>query len=347
MSTWPPDPGYPANPPAPPYPPYVPPTFEQLADAVRPALPVADREYHSFYRSPRFAWWKPLAAIMLAALGWGMVQLTLGLVWFLWTMAAGNPVPTGLDDMVMTPDFFLINNLGIALAIPVALGAHWAVFGQRPRWLSSVAGGFRWGWFGRCVAWTLPMWVGVLAVELALAPPEDVRWREYTIFMVVVILVTTPFQAAGEEYLMRGLQQRAVGSWFRNPVVGWVVSTIVSSLTFMSLHLAQDIWLNIYYLAFGVGASWLVWRSGGLEAAVAIHVVNNMVSEVLMPFTDFSGMLDRTAGTADATILFNVAVMVGAIALLTWQARRHGLATASAPGRAQVEAAAQQANLYR
>ena len=336
MSTWPPHPGNP------PYAPHVPPTFEQLVDAVRPALPVADREYHTFYRSPRFAWWKPLAAIALAALGWGLVQLVIGMVWVLWSIAEGKQLPTGMDDLVVTPEFFLINNVGVALAIPVALGAHWAVFGQRPRWLSSVAGGFRWGWFGRCLVWTVPLWVATLAVEFALAPPQDVRWREYTVFMIVVILLTTPFQAAGEEYLMRGLQQRAVGSWFRNPVIGWVVATIVSSLTFMSLHLAQDVWLNAYYLVFGVAMSWLVWRSGGLEAAVAVHVVNNMTAEALMPFTDFSGMMDRSAGAGDATVLIGMGVMVAATALLTWQARRRGLTTASAPGRAQVEAAGRQ-----
>jgi len=304
---------------------------------------VEEREYHTFYRAPRFAWWKPVAALVLAAFAWFVIQIVIGFVWVGSTLAGGGALPMTMDDLEMTPDFFLLNNVGIALAIPIALGSHWLVFGQRPRWLSSVTGGFRWAWFARCVAWTLPLWLAVLAFELVLAPPQDVRWREYTVFMIVVILLTTPFQAAGEEFLMRGLQQRAVGSWFRNPIVGWLVATTVSSITFMSLHLAQDVWLNAYYVVFGVVASWIVWRTGGLEAAVAIHVVNNMVAEALMPFTDFSGMLDRSAGAADPTVLINMGVLVAAVALLTWQARRRGLTTASAPGRAEVEAAARQA----
>ena len=170
--------------------------------------------------------------------------------------------------------------------------------------------------------------------------PPDIRARPYTVLLTVGIILTTPFQCAGEEYLFRGLEQRLVASYIRPETLGWILATLVSSATFMWLHSAQDPWLNVYYFAFGVAASWITWRSGGLEASVAIHIVNNVISEAFMPFTDFSGMFDRSVGTGDPLVLIHVAVMVGAVALLTWQARRRGVVNRTAPGADEVGARA-------
>lgn len=324
MSAWSPQ----AHPPPPP---------EQVEAALRPALPTVERRYHDFYRTPRNAWWKPLA-VLAFGLAWFVVISVIGLV----GMALDGTLSRSLDAaqsgqdpasvVVMTPTLFLANNVGLALAIPTAMLAQWAVWGQRPRWLSSVAGGFRWRWFARCLAWALPPLLALVTIEYLIEPATDVRWRDYTVLMIVGILVTTPFQAAGEEYLLRGLLQRATASWFRNATVGWVASTVVGSLVFMGLHLAQDPWLNVFYFAFGVLASWIAWRTGGLEASVALHVVNNMVAEALMPFTDFSGMLDRSAGQGSPVLLVHLAVLAMVVALLAWQARRRQVVVASAPG---------------
>ena len=327
--------------------PYQAPTHEQVEAALRPALPTQPREYPDFYRTRRNRWFKPLLAILMAGALWVVVQVVLGVIGFVldpqqivaMTEAAQTGRAPSLDEVKMTPMLFTVNNLSIAAAIPVALLTQWAVWGQRPKWLSSVAGGFRWGWFARCLAVTVPIWVVMVVAEYVAAPPEDVRWRGYTIFMIVVILLTTPFQAAGEEYLMRGLETRAIASWIPNRTVGWVVATIVSSLTFMALHLAQDLWLNFFYLTFGALASYVTWRTGGLEAAVAVHVTNNLLSEALMPWTDFSDMMNRSAGKGDPSVLLPIAGMTLAIGLLIWMAKRQGVMVVNAPGVAEVDAA--------
>lgn len=107
----------------------------------------------------------------------------------------------------------------------------------------------------------------------------------------------------------------------------------------MLLHGAGDLWLNIYYFAFGAVSAWLVWRTGGLEASVAIHVVNNMVAMVPLPFSDLGTAFDRSAGVGSPALLVNMAVLVGAALLFDFLARRTGLATRSAPGRDELDRA--------
>lgn len=318
----------------------------QVEAALAPALPTVEHRYPAFYRTARNRWWKPLMAA-LVALAWVIAMSIAGLIWFVRDGTLERMVEAAergdalnpMESLVMTPGLFLMNNVAVASAILFAMLGQRIIWGQRPRWLSSVAGGFRWGWFLRCVAWFAPFVAALVVVEFVTSPPDDVRWRDYSLLMIVGILLTTPFQAAGEEYMIRGLLQRAVGSWFPSELAGWVVATVVGSLVFMSLHLAADPWLNVFYLLFGVIASWLAWRTGGLEAAVALHVVNNLLAEVPMPFTDFSGAFDRSVGAGSPAVLVHVAVLAIPTALVAWHARRLRLVTASAPGAAEVDVA--------
>ena len=121
-------------------------------------------------------------------------------------------------------------------------------------------------------------------------------------------------------------------------MVGLVVSTVVTAGVFMGLHAAADPWLNLMYVVFAIVGSWVTWRTGGLEAAVAIHIVNNLLSEVFLPFTDFSDMFDRQEGVADASILINVAVLLIALGSVEFAWRRKPGIRASAPGRPQLDA---------
>ena len=94
---------------------------------------------------------------------------------------------------------------------------------------------------------------------------------------MAVVLLTTPLQSAGEEYGARGLIARAAGSWVADPRIALAISTVVSATIFMLAHGAADPWLIGYYFVFGVAMSVVVWRTGGLEVAVLIHTVNNLL----------------------------------------------------------------------
>ncbi|TMM46646.1 CPBP family intramembrane metalloprotease, partial [Cutibacterium acnes] len=57
---------------------------------------------------------------------------------------------------------------------------------------------------------------------------------------------------------------------------GCWTSVVVSALVFAFMHGTQNAWLFADRFAFGLLAGWLVIVTGGLEAGVAAHVVNNL-----------------------------------------------------------------------
>ena len=91
--------------------------------------------------------------------------------------------------------------------------------------------------------------------------------------IAVVILFTTPLQAVGEEYVFRGYLMQALGSLF-----GTWVAVIAPALLFALAHGLQNFPLFFDRFAFGLVAGYLVVRTGGLEAGIALHVLNNYVA---------------------------------------------------------------------
>lgn len=302
-----------------------------IADPKPEPLPVEPREYHQFYRAPAFRWWKPLAAVALFAVGWFMVSIPPTMIAVFWELSQGRPM--NLENL-NTPAFFAANDVSLALAIPVALLVHWLIYRQRPRWLSSITGGFRWGFFGRSVGIAAIGLLALLGIQTALAGGVgDLTWDGNSLFLLLVIVFTTPFQAAGEEYAMRGLVFRSVSSWFSNRWVALGIGITVNAVFFMLLHGAGDPWLISYYLLVAVVFSVLVWRTGGLEAAIAMHVVNNLIGELTLPFQPeaFAQLFDRQAGTAGPEVLIQMGITVLVAAALLWQASRLKLPRANAP----------------
>lgn len=303
--------------------------------ADRPAeLPVVPREYHEFYRTPRLRWWHPLAALGMFVGLWLALNLVLSVLVLFYEFAQGT---LHYDDLVsgqltVTPALFLVNNLGLAAAIPLAWAAHRVVFGQRAGWLFSIVGRFRWGLLGRFLLIACPFYLVAYGIEVAVSGlPDDLGIRPETWFLLASVLLTTPLQSAGEEVAMRGLMARSLGSWFGASRVGLVVSTAITSVVFMVVHGAGDPWLNLYYFYFGVVASVLVWRTGGLEAPIAMHVVNNLVGLSLVPFTGVGGLFDREAGTGSPLVLTQMALITVVAAVMLWRARRWQLPQSAAP----------------
>jgi uncharacterized protein len=296
-------------------------------------LPVELREYHQFYRAPAFRWWKPLVAIVLFVVAEFAIVMVAVIGYVVWLLATGQRVPASESDFDPTL-MFSLNNVMVALGLPVALMTSWLVFRQRPKWLSSIAGGFRWRYFWRFLA--------IAAVGVALSTVAEamltggfgeLTWTPASLVLILVIVITTPFQCAAEEYSIRGLLFRGVGSWFANRRVGLVVGIAVSSTVFMLVHGAGDPWLNATYFVIGVLFAVLAWRTGGLEAAVAMHIANNLISEMLLPFQpeSLAHIFDRQAGVAGPVVLIQIGVTALVAGLLLWQSSRLGPPRATAP----------------
>lgn len=202
---------------------------------------------------------------------------------------------------------------------------QWWLFGVRPGLLSSVQGRFRWRWFGRVTRWIVPVLAAYGIAAVLVVPSGPIRFDAEALGLLLVVVLTTPLQAVAEEYAMRGLVQRSIGSWFDDAGAALVVSTAGASILFALMHASPDPWRVVFYLSLGVAASLAAWGTGGLEASVIIHAANNLIIALPAAFsggsTDFVAR-DTEVGTI-AAVPTLVVLMCGGIAV--WLARRAGL----------------------
>ena len=82
----------------------------------------------------------------------------------------------------------------------------------------------------------------------------------------------------------------------------------------------------LFYFALGLLLSYVTWRTGGLEAAVAIHVANNMIGMAFVPFQDLGTVMDRSAGVGSPVVLLQFAAAAVAVAIIVWLSGRWGVA---------------------
>ena len=149
----------------------------------------------------------------------------------------------------------------------------------------------------------------------------------------LVVLLTTPLQAAGEEYLFRGYLLQAFGSLFptrRAELARWV-AIAATAVLFAFAHGAQNFPLFFDRFAFGLIAGWLVTRTGGLEAAIALHVLNNFLAFGLaLSFGDLTETLNVSEASWWNIVLTLTQSLVYA-ALVLVVARRMHLQTHTRP----------------
>ena len=193
-------------------------------------------------------------------------------------------------------------NLGLATLIPIACLIVWMVHRVHPRWLLSVGPGLRWRYLLVCMGVALVTLNGALLVSQLGTDRPAVGAQPGFWGFLVVILLTSPLQAAAEEIFFRGYLMQALGSLVAQPWFGVVVSSVVFAL----LHGTQNLPLFVDRLAFGLLAGVLVWRTGGLEAGIAAHVVNNVCAYLLAGMTTGIATLKAVQGISWIDAAFDV-----------------------------------------
>ncbi|MEV3991541.1 type II CAAX endopeptidase family protein [Streptomyces sp. NPDC049837] len=257
--------------------------FTGQPGTVAPVLPPPEPlPYHRLaHTTRRHRWWRPLlgSGVVLA----GALVVMLGLI-------AGSEVagyllrrPVDSEGLRTWGDIgdTALGLLSIALMTPaVLLAAYWVQ--RRPAGtLSSVTGRLRWAWLGLCLAVAGPlvavaMGVSFLLPESAGGGAAGLEWAGLSSFLLGLAMVCAlvPFQAAAEEYVFRGWLVQAVGAWCRSP---WV-AVLPQALLFAAAHGWGTAWGFADLVVFGLVAGWLTIRTGGLEAAIALHVLNNLLA---------------------------------------------------------------------
>ncbi len=262
------------------------------------------RSYPMMLRTWDYAWWKPVVGILLLVIGGMIIAPVLLLPVMAIAVALEGGAGPYLDRFVaalslddVTPASMLYLNLSLASLVLVSMGIMRFVHRLRPRWLSSVLPGMRWRFFFACFGLSVVALLASVGVSLLLPEnPNDVtgepnRLTGTLIATGIVILLTTPLQALGEEYAFRGYLMQAFGSLTRSRVA----ALLVTSGLFALAHGTQNFPLFFDRFAFGLMAGLTVILLGGLEAGIALHILNNLVAfGIAIFFGDLSGALQVT-----------------------------------------------------
>ncbi|MFH9015941.1 lysostaphin resistance A-like protein [Streptomyces sp. NPDC017943] len=238
-----------------------------------PGLP-----YHRLdHATGRHRWWRPPTGALLFLVGYVLAVLVVFVGSYALGLAAGLPeAADGGPDLGPLGDT-AVELVSLAVALPlVLLVVLWP--GRRPAGtVSSVTGRLRVGWLGRCLPVAL-LPVGLLTAAAFLLPGAErsdawVGWRSFLLSSTVLVLLV-PLQAAAEEYVFRGWLTQAVGAFARSP---WI-AVLPQAVLFAAAHGWGTPWGFTGLLVNGLVAGWLTLRTGGLEAAIALHVLNNLLA---------------------------------------------------------------------
>jgi membrane protease YdiL (CAAX protease family) len=292
---------------------------------------VEEFAYHRLARlRPRYRWWRMLLTGLLGIAFYVVLLLLLVVPLGI----ASVLIPSWgaeLQVLLTTMQYFDLDRpwllvalvLPLILMIPALLAASRIVEGRGVGLLSSVTGRLRMGWLGKSLALALAVFVVYFGVLLGLsAATGDAVVADFSHpglwVMVALVLVLIPFQAAAEEYVFRGYLMQLVGGWLRHPAFA-----ILLPVPLFVLGHTYDVWGAASVGVFAVVAAWLTWRTGGLEAAISLHIVNN----VLIFLLGSVALVDANATSgAPIDLLASTAAMVVYALLADRWARRLGVA---------------------
>lgn len=247
--------------------------------------------YHRLVRERGGAWWRLIVSLFVGAAGLVIAPVVAVVAILLVARLAGVDFQFDLNDGLSAGEMLGVN-LGLAALIPVSSLTYWGIYRRRPRWLGSVLPGLRAPWLVRCFGMALVVWaLLMLLVVFAAVSQRETPFDSGVVWLLVVIVLTTPLQAGGEEYLFRGLLLQGLGA-ARFPT--WMCCVVSGSL-FATAHLQFSPPLFADRFVLGVLLAWLAIRTGGLEAGIAIHAVKNWAG--LIP----AALLDKVSQTLEPT----------------------------------------------
>ncbi|MFB4312689.1 lysostaphin resistance A-like protein [Actinomadura sp. 21ATH] len=319
-------------------------------------------KYHHMARTDVHRWWRPLVgSLVIVAAGMALVMAAGIVAMVVAALVAGEfPTEAGEGGTILGDQVadLALNLAALGLFLPIVLLVPWWIQRRRPGTLSSVAGRLRWRWLLACagvavlfcvVSFGLSLLASTSVDEPVVEDENFVGWGRF-LLAAAVILALVPFQASAEEYVFRGWLLQGIGACtlenarsrvgqafgrvFRTPWPGIAAGSAV----FMSLHGYTGFGMLDVFL-FGAAAGWLTVRTGGLEAAIALHVLNNIMAFM---FPAAVGELTIEQGAvAWQYVAADVVSMALYAAAVAWLARRLRVRTTVAdPAAAAVPAGA-------
>ena len=295
------------------------------------------RFHRLLHALPRYRWWKPLVALVIAAVLWIILTVVVAGACLLIALALGefrtdteqhllSDVTAFLTIDAANPLSLIAGLGGVATLLPSVLIGYLSV-GLRPlAVLRSVQFRLRWRWLALCLVPALVITLLANAADLfilplvagggfPLAPTTNLG---LFLLCALVIVVLTPIQAAAEEFAFRGLLGQMFGAWIK-----WVWLVIpLSGVVFAAAHTQYLGWATADVFVFALVAGYVTWRTGGLEAGIALHAANNTVAFLALA-TGIGGTTRNVGGAGDPWSLLVTIITMGLYVLwVEWLARR-------------------------
>lgn len=239
--------------------------------------------YHrQFAALPDNRWFKPILVALLTAVFYLIAIVVLFVGFFLWALFAlgvdgdFNTWWERLIDMNTTTGvlFGLVN---VILMWPAAELATLCIYRRSFSSMISLRGGMRWAQLGRYLLVGAAVWVVCAIVMVAFSDgamgnlTSGIVWNSQVLAMLIAIILLVPFQATAEEIVFRGLAMNIIGSWLRHPA--WAVFIPVPFFVAGHLYDLPGL-IDVGIFAVIVGSLTII--TGGLEAGIAFHIVNNV-----------------------------------------------------------------------
>lgn len=291
-------------------------------------MPVEQLQYHRLIRGIRnYRWWKPLVFGLLAIVfGFTLTNVVAGVAMIPLALQGDPQLIVDFESRLTGLDTQDPYALGLALGslvvwIPAIILAALAMGFAPSGRLWSVAFKVRWKLLFRTLipavlslifAQVLGMiYAGIVGfddtAELTLPAEFSI---EKALISLGLILVLVPFQAAAEELMFRGALMQILGAWLKSPVIPIVLPSVLFAL----MHL-YDPWALMQVGFLGLVAGWLTWRTGGLEAAISLHIVNNLVVFLIL----LTGITGDTAQAQETGADFlAVLIQLSSFVLYAW-----------------------------
>lgn len=258
----------------------------ECAPLSSPDRPITDRascvDELPFHRralaTPRHRWWRPIITVLASGLVYAVLMM-LVIVTLVLTLPSAPIVEDESIDM-SNPWVAMAVMIVLALMIPALAIGLWLGERRTLGSMTSVAGRLRLRLLGRygllalgCVGLSLGI---AVAFDLATGAGQQPSWSSSSLGLLACAMFLVPFQAAAEEYVFRGLPQQVLGSWVKTPWWG-----ILAPVPLFVIGHDYDLPGQLSVAVFAIVAGILTWRTGGLEAAIALHIVNNALIFVL------------------------------------------------------------------
>jgi uncharacterized protein len=287
--------------------------------------------YDQLARTARHRWWLPLAGTLAIVAAWFLVQIVVSVVAVVASVAfgLGEPPP---KKLFKDPTLDLAASLVIlACFIPITMMAARFVQRRPAGSTVSVTNRLRGRWLAICLGLAVVPIFFSYTITLLLevfggASSEksgEAGWVGMSQFLLpaVVILIAVPFQAAGEEFVFRGWILQFFGSYLRKPYVGMAVQAVA----FAMAHGLETVSGFVDLLLFATITGWLTLRTGGLEAGIALHTLNNLVAFLLAAATGQLADTDTAAQSPWHLFFIDCVVLTTFAVLVVLLARRLGV----------------------